>query len=152
MASALKTVKNRASVKEFLDAVADERRKKDARAVAGLMEDVTGEKPAMWGSSIVGFGSYHYKYASGQEGDWPLVAFSPRKDNLTLYLMPGFEEDHDLLGKLGKHKTGVSCLYLKSLDDVHLPTLKALVRQSVKRLKKTVKERRAANRKQGAKT
>jgi hypothetical protein len=141
MAKALKTQKNKASVKEFLDKVPDERRKKDARAVSALMEDVTGEKPSMWGGSMVGFGSYHYKYDSGQEGDWPLVAFSPRKDSLTLYIMPGFAEYSELLEKLGKHKTGRSCLYIKSLDDVHVPTLKTLVRQSVKHMKQMVRER-----------
>jgi hypothetical protein len=143
MATALKTQRNSASVKGFLDAVPDERRRKDARAVSALMEEVTGEKPAMWGDAMVGFGSYHYKYDSGQEGDWPLVAFAPRKDSLTLYIMPGFEEYGGLLEKLGKHKTGRSCLYIKSLDDVHLPTLKTLVRQSVKHMEKIVKERAA---------
>ena len=141
MATALKTQKTTASVTAFLDKIPDERRKKDARAVSALMEEVTGEQPAMWGASMVGFGSYHYKYASGQEGDWPLVGFSPRKDSLTLYIMPGFEEYSELLGKLGKHKTGRSCLYVKSLDDVHMPTLKTIVRQSVKRMKQIVKER-----------
>ena len=141
MATALKTQKNKTSVKEFLDKVPDERRKKDARAVSALMEEVTGEKPAMWGASMVGFGSYHYKYDSGQEGDWPMVAFSPRKDSLTLYIMPGFAEYTELLERLGKHKTGRSCLYIKSLDDVHLPTLKALVRQSVKHMQRIVKEK-----------
>jgi hypothetical protein len=139
--TALKTQRNSASVKEFLDKVPDERRRKDAWAVSAIMEEVTGEKPAMWGASMVGFGSYHYKYASGQEGDWPVVAFSPRKDSLTLYIMPGFSEYTGLLEKLGKHKTGRSCLYIKSLDDVHLPTLKTLVRQSVKHMKQIVKER-----------
>ena len=151
MAKALKTQRNTSSVKSFLDGVADEKKRNDARAVAAIMEDITGEKPAMWGSSMVGFGSYHYKYDSGQEGDWPLVGFSPRKDSLTLYLMPGFEERSELLSKLGKHKTGVSCLYIKSLDDVHLPTLKTLVRQSVKQMKKIVSERqKAGGRKQEA--
>ena len=119
MATALKTQRTAASVKMFLDKVPDERRRKDARTVSALMADVTGEKPAMWGPSIVGFGSYHYKYASGQEGDWPIVGFSPRKDSLTVYIMPGFAEYSELLAKLGKHKTGRSCLYIKSLDDVH---------------------------------
>jgi hypothetical protein len=141
MASQLKTQRTRASVKAFIDGVADESKRKDARAISALMQDITGEKPEMWGSSIVGFGSYHYKYASGQEGDWPLVGFSPRKDNLTLYIMPGFREYADLLGKLGKHKKGMSCLYIKSLEDVHVPTLKTLVRQSVRQMKKIVKER-----------
>ena len=141
MATALKTQRNAGSVKQFLDKVPDERRRDDARAVSAIMEDVTGEKPAMWGTSMVGFGSYHYKYESGQEGDWPLVAFAPRKDSLTLYIMPGFNEYSGLLEKLGKHKTGRSCLYIKSLEDVHVPTLKTLVRQSVKHMKKIVKER-----------
>lgn len=141
MATALKTQRNAGSVKQFLDKVPDERRRDDARAVSAIMEDVTGEKPAMWGTSMVGFGSYHYKYESGQEGDWPLVAFAPRKDSLTLYIMPGFKDYSGLLEKLGKHKTGRSCLYIKSLEDVHVPTLKTLVRQSVKHMKKIVKER-----------
>ena len=142
MASQLKTQRNRASVKAFIDGVADEKKRKDARAISALMQDITGEKPAMWGSSIVGFGTYHYKYSSGQEGDWMLVGFSPRKDNLTLYIIPGFKDYGELLGKLGKHKTGMSCLYIKSLDDVHVPTLKTLVRQSVRHMKRIVKERK----------
>ena len=141
MASELKTKKSKASVSAFIDAVPDERRRRDARTVSGIMQEITGEKPAMWGPSMVGFGSYHYKYASGQEGDWPIVGFSPRKDSLTLYLMPGFEGYAELLGKLGKHKTGKSCLYIKTLDDVDMPTLKTLVRQSVKQMKQLVKER-----------
>lgn len=149
MAKALKTQRNSTSVKAFIDGVADEKKRRDARLVSAMMEDVTGEKPAMWGSSIVGFGSYHYKYASGQEGDWPLASFSPRKDSLTLYLLPGFEGDSDLLAKLGKHKTGVSCLYIKSLDDVHMPTLKTLVRHSLKRLKNVVAEGQSAETRRG---
>ena len=147
MATALKTQRNSGSVKEFIDAIADEHRRKDARTVAALMQDVTGEKPAMWGTSMVGYGAYHYRYASGQQGDWPLVAFAPRKDSLTVYIMPGFQEYGALLEKLGPHKTGKSCLYIKSVDDVHLPTLKALVRQSVRHMKQVVKEKtRSASR------
>jgi len=141
MASQLKTQRTRASVKAFIAGVADEQKRKDAQVISALMQDITGEKPEMWGSSIVGFGSYHYKYASGQEGDWPIVGFSPRKDSLTLYIMPGFRDYAELLEKLGKHRKGMSCLYIKSLDDVHLPTLKTLVRQSVRQMKKIVKER-----------
>ena len=141
MSSQLKTQRTRASVKAFLDGVADEQKRKDAQAISVLMQDITGEKPEMWGTSMVGFGSYHYKYASGQEGDWPIVGFSPRKDSLTLYIMPGFRDYAELLEKLGKHRKGMSCLYIKSLDDVHLPTLKTLVRQSVRQMKKIVKER-----------
>lgn len=132
----LKTQKNRASVKAFLDGVSDERQRHDAKVVAAMMESITKEKPAMWGTSIVGFGSYRYAQRSGQEADWPMVGFSPRKSSLTLYIMPGFEKYGELLGALGKHKTGVSCLYIKSLDDVHMPTLKKIVRESVKHMKK----------------
>jgi hypothetical protein len=142
MASDLKTQKTRASVKAFLEGVPNEGRRRDGFAVSALMEEITGEKPAMWGTSIVGFGTYHYKYRSGQEADWPLVGFSPRKDNLTVYIAPSLANYKELLAKLGKHKTSVGCLYLKSLDDVHVPTLKKLVRQSVKDMKKLVKEGR----------
>src|SRR5574339_723587 len=124
MATALKTQRNSGSVRKFLDAIADPGRRQDARAMGTLMQDITGEKPAMWGKSMVGYGSYHYRYPSGQEGDWPLVAFAPRKDSLTLYIMPGFKEYSGLLAKLGRHKTGVSCLYIRSLDDIHLQTLR----------------------------
>ena len=135
----LKTKQTEQSVDKFLKAVADETRRKDCLAVAKLMEEVTGLKPKMWGPSIVGFGSYHYKYASGQEGDWPIAAFSPRKQNLTLYIMPGFDRYDELMKKLGKHSTGKSCLYIKRLDDIHLPTLKKLVSESVKYMKKKYK-------------
>jgi hypothetical protein len=137
----LKTKKTRDSVAAFIAKVEDPGARRDCATLKAIMEDVTREKAAMWGTSIVGFGTYHYKYASGQEGDWPLVGFSPRKTSLTLYIMPGFVDYKALLGKLGKHSTGKSCLYVKSLDDVHLPTLKTLVRQSVKEMKRIVKER-----------
>lgn len=135
----LKTKQTEQSVDKFLKTVEDETRRKDCLAVAKLMEEVTGLKPKMWGPSIVGFGSYHYKYASGQEGDWPITAFSPRKQNLTLYIMPGFDRYDELMKKLGKHSTGKSCLYIKRLDDIHLPTLKKLVSESVKYMKKKYK-------------
>lgn len=137
----LKTKKTRDSVKAFLDRVPDEGMRRDAHAIAVIMEQITKTKPAMWGTSIVGFGSYHYKYASGQEADWPIASFSPRKRSLTLYLMPGFEGRQELLSKLGRHKTGKSCLYINSLEDVHLPTLKTLIRESVKELARIVSER-----------
>ena len=137
----LKTQKTKASVSAFLAAVSDERQRRDAKVVAAMMEEITKEKPAMWGTGIVGFGSYRYSQRAGQQADWPMVGFSPRKGNLTLYIMPGFENYGELLKAMGKHKTGVSCLYIKSLDDVHVPTLKTLVRQSVRQMKKTVKER-----------
>ena len=139
----LKTKPTNASVEKFLNQVADETRREDCFKVAKMMEDITGEKPKMWGPSIVGFGSYHYKYASGQEGDWPIAAFSPRKQDLTLYLLPGFQEHSELMDQLGKHRTGTSCLYIKRLSDVHLPTLKKLIRQSVKQMKRVTKKRSA---------
>ena len=133
----LKTKPTRKSVKKFLDAVENERRREDAYRVLEIMKEITGEEPKMWGPSIVGFGSYHYKYATGNEGDWPVTGFSPRKTALTLYIMAGFSKYDELLGKLGKHKTGKSCLYINKLDDVHLPTLKKLVRESVKQVRRT---------------
>ncbi len=128
----LKTKKNTASVKEYLDAIPDETQRKDAKAVAKLMASVTGEKAAMWGTSIVGYGSYHYKYASGQEGDWPLTGFAARKQALTLYIMSGFANEAALMKKLGKFKTGKACLYIKRLADVDMKVLEELVRRSVK--------------------
>jgi hypothetical protein len=129
----LKTQKND-SVTELLSGVENQRRRADAFKVLELMQEVTGEKPEMWGTSIVGFGSYHYKYASGREGDWMKVGFSPRKQNLTLYIMDGFEHYNTLLGQLGKHSTGKSCLYINKLDDVDLNVLKKLVRQSIQHI------------------
>lgn len=133
----LKTQKNAASVEEFLNSVENERKRADSFRVLELMREVTGEEPAMWGTSIVGFGSYHYKYASGREGDWFLAGFSPRKQSLTLYIMSGFEEYDALLSKLGKHKTGKSCLYLNKLDDVDEQILRKLVKKSVEHMKAT---------------
>jgi hypothetical protein len=134
----LKTKPTNESVKEFINKIADEERRADCFEVAKIMEEVTGEKPKMWGPSIVGFGSYHYKYESGREGDWPVAAFSPRKKDLTVYLMMGFEKHHELMQKLGKHSTSKSCLYIKRLSDIHTPTLKKLIRASVKQLKSYV--------------
>jgi len=134
--SKLKTTQNEADVNAFLDAVENPRRRADARQVLDLIQAVTGEPPKMWGSSIVGFGSYHYRYASGREGDWPVVGFSPRKQNLVIYIMPGFSDYGDLLGKLGKFRTGKSCLYVNKLDDVDLELLEQLVRESVKEMKR----------------
>ncbi|GMR09391.1 MAG: hypothetical protein BMS9Abin28_0209 [Anaerolineae bacterium] len=129
--SELKTQKNDANVEGFLNRVENEKRRADSFVVLELMKEVTGEEPAMWGTSIVGFGSYHYKYASGREGDWFVVGFSPRKQNMTLYFMDGFDNHNALLGELGKHKSGKSCLYINKLEDVDQAVLKELVRQSV---------------------
>ena len=135
--SELKTQKNDASVEEFLNSVENERRREDGFKILELMTEVTGEEAAMWGSSIVGFGEYSYKYASGREGEWMLVGFSPRKQNLTLYIMSGFDEYDDLLSKLGKHRTGKSCLYINKLEDVDMKTLEKLVRKSVLHMKES---------------
>src|SRR5512145_1835290 len=123
----LKTKLNTRSVDRFLKSIPDEQKRRDCFALVKLMQQVTKAEPRMWGSSIIGFGSYHYAYASGHEGDMCLVGFSPRKQNLTLYIMSGFEQRDELLKKLGKHKTGKACLYINRLEDVHLPTLKKLI-------------------------
>ncbi len=127
-----KTKKNDASVKSFLDGIEDEKKRKDSRAVLEMMKRITGKQPKMWGTDIVGFGSYHYKYASGREGDWFVTGFSPRKQNLTLYAMSGFARYDALLKKLGKFKIGKACLYIKRLEDVDRGTLEKLIRQAVK--------------------
>ena len=127
----LKTTPNDGSVEAFLDGVADDRKRRDSYTVLSLMQEATEAEPQMWGDSIVGFGSYHYKYKSGREGDWFQVGFSPRKQNLTLYLMSGFDQYDVLLNKLGKFKTGKSCLYIKRIEDIDLATLKELIERSV---------------------
>ncbi len=127
-----KTRPTDADVDAFLDAVPDGRRRADARRVGDLLHEVTGEPPVLWGTSIVGFGSTHLRYATGRELDWPVVAFSPRKGATTVYLVDGFEDRTDLLERLGPHSTGRSCLYLKRLDDVDLDVLRELVTASVR--------------------
>jgi hypothetical protein len=131
----VKTKVNAASVEGFLNSVGDEQARKDCFEVLKMMKEVTQEEPKMWGASIVGFGSYHYQGASGREGDWMLTGFSPRKQNLTLYLNHGFEVHEDQLKKLGKYKTGMGCLYVKKLEDVDKTVLKELLTESVKRMK-----------------
>ena len=122
-----------AGVDAFIDAVPVEHRRSDARELCELMRSVTGEPPLMWGPSIVGFGSYHYRYESGRTGDAPLAAFSPRKANLVVYLVGGFEDRYPkLLEKLGPHTTGKACLYLKRLGDVDLDVLRQLVERSMR--------------------
>ncbi len=135
----LKTKVNDASVEGFLNSVADEQKRSDCFEMLKIMEQATKETPRMWGSSIVGFGSYHYKGTSGREGDWMLTGFSPRKENLTIYIMGGFERHQDLLQKLGKHKTSVGCLYIKKLADVDQKVLIELVTESVKTMKRLAK-------------
>lgn len=127
----LKTKKNDASVQAFLSSIENERRKNDSFKLLEILKISTGSKPSMWGKSIVGFGNYHYKYASGREGDWFTVGFSPGKQNLTLYIMTGFRRLDEILKRLGKHKTGKSCLYINKLEDIDLKVLKELVEMSV---------------------
>jgi hypothetical protein len=129
-----KTQKNQASVAEFLAAVADPKRRADAEAVTALMTEVTGTEPAMWGSSIVGFGTYHYRYATGRQGDSPAVGLSPRKQALTIYLSAGFDGYADLLARLGPHSTGRSCLYIKRLSDVDEGVLRDLIKGGFQQL------------------
>ncbi len=135
----LKTKVNDASVEGFLNAVTDEDKRKDSFEIFRSMEQVTKEAPKIWGSSIIGFGSYHYKGASGREGDWFLTGFSPRKENLTLYISGGFDPHQDLLKKLGKYKTSVGCLYIKKLEDVDREVLKELITELVKMMKQLSK-------------
>ncbi len=127
----LKTQKNDAGVDKFLAGIADEQKRTDCLSVLGLMKDLTGEPAVMWGKAIVGFGSFHYR-GKTSEGDWFHVGFSPRKQNLVLYLHCELEKQSVLLEKLGKHKIGKSCLYLKNLEDAHLPTLKKLIKKAYK--------------------
>jgi hypothetical protein len=131
----LKTKETDASVDEFLGKVADPARREDALRVLQLMREVIGEEPAMWGPGIVGFGRYRYRYESGREMDWFLAGFSPRKADLTLYLVSGLGRHADRLRALGKHKTGKGCLYIKKLADVDMTTLRALIRDSVEHLR-----------------
>ena len=126
-----KTKATAVTLDQFLAASVDPTRHACCRAIASMMQGATGEAPVMWGA-IVGFGRYKYTYASGREGEWPVVAFSPRKNDFTLYIMPGFERYETLLGKLGKHKTGKSCLYIKRLGDVDASVLRAIIDDSVK--------------------
>ena len=131
-----KTLPGTASVAAFLAAVPDTRRRADAEAVLRMMRAATGCEPVLWGPSIVGFDRYRYRYDSGREGEMPIVGFSPRAQALVLYLLPGFDDYDMLLGKLGKHATGKSCLYLKTLADVDMGVLDALVRASVAEMRR----------------
>ena len=133
----LKTKRNKGNVEAFINGVHDEKKRQDSFKILELMKKVTGNEPEMWGDSIVGFGSYHYKYASGREGDWLATGFSPRKQNMTLYIMDGFDEYEELLSQLGKHKTGKSCLYINKLEDVDLQVLRKLVKKSMAHVNKS---------------
>lgn len=126
-----KTQRNKGDVMAYLESVAHKRRREDSLVVKQMMEEVTGEPAEMWGTSIVGFGSYHYRYASGREGEFMLTGFAPRKQALTLYIMGGHERHAELFAKLGKHRTGSSCLYINKLADVDLDVLRELIGASV---------------------
>jgi len=132
-----KTKENDGDVMAFLNAVEPEKKREDSFTIMELMEEVTGEKAKMWGTSIVGFGSYHYKYESGREGDMALVGFSPRKQAITLYIMAGFDNYDNLMENLGKYKTGKACLYIKKVEDVDMDVLRELVKQSAEHMKET---------------
>ena len=129
----LKTQPTDQDVDRFLDSIADEQRREDCRAISEMMREATGDAPRMWGDSIVGFGSRRYRYASGREGDWFITGFSPRKQNLTLYLWYGFEQDGELMQRLGKHKIGKACLYIKRLADVDQAALRELIQRAAER-------------------
>ncbi len=136
----LKTQKNDGRVVDFLNCVEDEKKRQDSFVILDLMSEVSGEEPVMWGTSIVGFGSYHYKYESGRKGVWFKTGFSPRKKSLTLYIMDGFSQYDDLLSRLGKYTTGKSCLYVKKLEDIDFLRLKELVKRSVEYVAENSKE------------
>ncbi len=130
-----KTKPTAKSVPEFLNQIADPKRREDCLAIAEIMERLSGSQPKMWGDSIVGFGDYRYKYASGREGDWFLVGFAPRKQNLSIYIMGYLEFYSDILEGLGKFKHGKGCLYIKKLEDINLEVLETLITTSITRLK-----------------
>ncbi len=132
----LKTKITDTSVTDFINAISDPKTREDCFTILRIMRDATNSEPKMWGTSIIGFGSYHYKYENGRENDWFLVGFSPRKQNLTIYLMGGLDDYGSLLKKLGKHSLGKGCLYIKKLDDVQLPVLTELVNNSVTKMSK----------------
>lgn len=133
----LKTKVTSASVKQFLDSIPDDKKRTDGLRLIEIFEDITGQKGKMWGPSIIGFDQYHYKSErSSQEGDWPMVGFSPRKQSLTLYINSGFEELDTLLAKLGKHKKSVGCLYINKLADVDESVLKEIIKQCYIYMKK----------------
>jgi Domain of unknown function (DU1801) len=133
----LKTKRTDASVDDFLNSIKDDQVRQDCWTIADMMQKATKAKPQMWGPSIIGFGNHRYKYPNGREMDWMLIAFSPRKQNITLYLSRDFEGYDELMEQLGKHSSSKACLYIKRLSDIHLPTLKKLINASVKHLKKT---------------
>lgn len=134
--STLKTQPSDKDVHNFLEKLNDDKKRQDSKELIKIMKEITGAEPVMWGPSIIGFGSYHYKYESGREGDWFLTGFSPRKQNMTVYIVSGFDRHKDLIQQLGKHKTGKSCLYFKRLKDIDEQVLSELIELSIAHLQK----------------
>jgi hypothetical protein len=137
MVAQLKIQPTNQGVLNFLNSVSHDKRREDSFKVLSLMQEVIGEEPIMWGSSIIGFGRYQYKYASGREGEWFVTGFAPRKQALTLYIMSGFSEYDELLGKLGKHSIGKACLYIKKLEDIDMEVLRELIEKSAENVSTT---------------
>jgi len=137
----LKTKENNASVTSFINAIENEQKRADCKAIAKMMRDATGKRAKMWGGSIIGYDKYDYTYASGHSGSWPVTGFSPRAQNISLYIMPGFNKFGALRKKLGKHKVGKSCLYIKRLDDVDSKVLSQLIDASVKEMRRKYDEK-----------
>lgn len=135
----LKTKVNDSSVKEFIDSVTEGQKREDSYALIKIMQNISGHPPKMWGSSIIGFDQYHYKYESGREGDMPIIAFSPRKQNFALYVLENGKSEAGLLDKLGKYKTAKVCLYINALADVDLDTLRRIIQESYKGTKEKYK-------------
>lgn len=131
-----KTKPNKASVAAFIKGIEDKQKRSDVKKVVAMMREATGSRARMWGTNIVGFGRYHYKYDSGREGDFMITGFSPRKQALTLYIIPGFTYSESLMSKLGKYKTGKSCLYIRRLSDVDEKVLRQVIVGSVKYMRK----------------
>jgi hypothetical protein len=151
MTTEVKTKVTNASVSKFIDSIADAVQRNDCRLIVEMMRKASKAEPKMWGSSIIGFDSYHYVGKSGREGDWLLAGISPRKQALTLYMHGGWQWNSDLLKKLGKHSLGMGCLYIKRLDDVNVPVLRTLIGDSLKRARKQVQldaKKRTAEKKQ----
>lgn len=134
-----KTQPTKKSIKKFIAGITPEKKREDCLALLKLMEQITGKKPQMWGDSIIGFDTYHYKYDSGREGDFFMTGFSPRKQNLTIYIITGFDKYDNLLKQLGKFKVSKSCLYIKNLDDIDTSILKKLIKQSYNHMAKVYK-------------
>ena len=134
--SELKTKPTDQNVEEYINKVENPTKREDSLKILEIMKEISNEEPVMWGDSIIGFGSYHYKYKTGREGDWFIIGFAPRKQNLSIYIMSGFDRYDELLDKLGKYKTGKSCLYINKLKDVDVSILKEIMGQSIEFVKK----------------